>query len=201
MPSPFSVSAALAIKPEWKAFCTCTLVHFRPAAFKSASSASTAATSPEITACIGEFTAASHKPGRSPLLTVANSSSVHSATDNMAPSSANVSVDFARAATIATADSNVSKPPATAAAYSPREWPATVIGITPTARRTWHNECSMTKRLGCVTVGRANCSSLSPASSGSPEKMIGRRSKPRCSGADNSSQHLSATERNNGTCS
>mmetsp|Transcript_123527 Transcript_123527/g.395131 ORF Transcript_123527/g.395131 Transcript_123527/m.395131 type:complete len:209 (-) Transcript_123527:4596-5222(-) len=199
MPNPVRVFAALAMSPEWNAFCTWSLAHLRPAAFNSASSAFTASTSPEITACNGELTAASHKPLRSPLLIDANSSSDHSETESMAPSSANVSVDLARTATMPTADSKDSSPPAMAATYSPREWPATATGAMPTARSTWASEYSTTKRLGCVMVGCANFFSLSFSVAASEEKMVGRRSKPKCSGAMSNSQHLSAEERNRGT--
>ncbi len=61
-PRPFKVSAASAMRPEWKAFRITKRVHFLRAAFSSASSSPTADVSPDITACTGELMAASHKP-------------------------------------------------------------------------------------------------------------------------------------------
>mmetsp|Transcript_17656 Transcript_17656/g.40882 ORF Transcript_17656/g.40882 Transcript_17656/m.40882 type:complete len:347 (-) Transcript_17656:4330-5370(-) len=184
-PRPIKVSAALATRPEWKAFLMCKRVHFLPAAFRSFSRVEIASTSPEMTAWMGEFTAASHNPGLAPLSTSASSAADHSATESIAPSSAKVSVDLARAATIDKAPSNVSKPPLTAAAYSPSEWPAAATGLMPIANSTCAKAYSTMKRLGCNTVGLANSSSCGPST---PNKM-GLRSKPRNSGARNFSQH------------
>mmetsp|Transcript_73955 Transcript_73955/g.213946 ORF Transcript_73955/g.213946 Transcript_73955/m.213946 type:complete len:206 (+) Transcript_73955:496-1113(+) len=127
-----------------------------------------------------------------------NSSSDQSETESMAPSSASVSVDFARAATMSMACESDKRPPATAAAYSPREWPATATGDTPTALKTWHKECSTTKSAGWVTVGRENSLSNSSSPAGVLGNSFGRRSMPKRSGAKRSSQASSAAARNNG---
>mmetsp|Transcript_35845 Transcript_35845/g.64787 ORF Transcript_35845/g.64787 Transcript_35845/m.64787 type:complete len:242 (+) Transcript_35845:121-846(+) len=184
LPRPFSVSAAFPMSSEWKARFTCSRLHFRPAALSSASRAATASTSPDTTACIGELTAASHSPLRLPAPTASNSSEDQSAMDNMAPTSANVSVDLARAETIANADSKVRKPPTTDAVYSPRECPAQATGFTPAARKTCASANSTTKSAGCNTEGLSNSSSLSPS-----PKSSGRRSRPSNPGAASISQH------------
>mmetsp|Transcript_18835 Transcript_18835/g.48290 ORF Transcript_18835/g.48290 Transcript_18835/m.48290 type:complete len:316 (+) Transcript_18835:291-1238(+) len=200
IPRPLSVSAASATRPEWKAFRIWSLAHFLPAALSSASSASTASVSPEITACSGELTAASQSPGRLPSAIAASSLSDHSETESMAPSFASVSVDLARAATMLTAASSVSRPPVTAATYSPREWPATATGLTPTASRSWDRAYSTTKRLGCSTDG---CEKTRSRSSRSPSrvKTSGRRSKPRCCGSCSRKQQRSTAFRKSGTSS
>mmetsp|Transcript_74112 Transcript_74112/g.209282 ORF Transcript_74112/g.209282 Transcript_74112/m.209282 type:complete len:200 (-) Transcript_74112:586-1185(-) len=199
MPRPCSVSAALAMRPEWKAFLTCSFVHLRSASFSSVSRACTADVSPETTACTGEFTAASQRPGRSFFSTAWSSCSDHPATESIAPSPARASVAFALVATISVADFRLKSPPVTAAAYSPRECPATATGETPTAESTCMSAYSTAKRLGCSTDGREN--SATAPSPVAEEKRTGLRSKPSSSGAPKSSQHRSTASRKNGTSS
>eukprot|EP00971_Amphidinium_carterae_P202253 4013053-Amphidinium_carterae.1 len=64
----------------------CKRVHFLPAAFRSFSRVEIASTSPEMTAWMGEFTAASHNPGLAPLSTsqVRTSASPHTRAQSFA---------------------------------------------------------------------------------------------------------------------
>jgi hypothetical protein len=110
---------------EWNACDTRSRRERRPGS--AAATASTAASSPEITTEAGPFTAASDTPAPS---SGATSSSV-AAIAVIAPPAGSAPISRPRAATSAAASPRDSTPATCAAAISPTEWPATNSGVIP----------------------------------------------------------------------
>eukprot|EP00659_Diplonema_papillatum_P016612 gene16612-biopygen16751 len=136
-PSYESVRSWLAadrISAEWNGRLTCSFAAliFGSNAASSALSASTASIDPEMTECIGEFAAASHRESACADRSIAASASFSGTdTDSIAPSGTSFVVPTARTAMMFSAQARVICPPSTAATYSPIEWPAITAGTTP----------------------------------------------------------------------
>ena len=143
-------SLAGATTPEWKAAETGTSIPSRPRDLKSSPAFMTAAVSPDITVCLGEFLfAATTYPSIS-----ASASSTRRASAGILiirPGSAMLTLAISRplTATASRASLKEKTPAATHAAYSPNECPAQATGFTPIVSRSLSMAVSAVRIIGC----------------------------------------------------